>query len=578
MNLDAQSQTSPRLSIGHRLPVPFLSLSAGMARAAPVKERAAEDVLKEQRTATRLMTAERGVLCLAATLSVGAYSWYASRGLILAYPDAVSHIMIARRVVDGRVLGIAQLGTVWLPLQHLLMLPLIWITPLFRNGFAGSFPSMVAYVITSLYLYRTGLFLFASRLAGWVAALVFMLNPSMLYIQATAMTESEMLCAATLAIYFALRWSHFFHMAPLMDDSHQAAVELARASVAIAAGTLIRYDAWFLALAAAMLVLYITWRKQGHIVAEAWMILFAGLAFAGCCAWFLYNWLIFRDPLAFYHNAYSALTQQSQLQAGNRLPTQGNLFLSMWVYAQATIDTVGLPLAALALLGFARSFSFRPRASRLPVYLVFSPFVFNVLSLLIGASVIETPEIRFGGITTYFNERYGLMMLPAFAIFLAFLAIQQRALLVAVIGTVIVFAVIYSTAYIPYALEDPTFGASAPASVQDSQAGQWLAAHYHGGHVLISYGSDAPMMFYSNLPESVFISDTDTATFRHALAQPQRAVSWIVMSTGGRDPIWVALERQPGWRRHFVLRRAFGTMQIYERVGSDHSTGKVSGN
>jgi hypothetical protein len=519
-------------------------------------------------------TSEWNVLCLAAVLSIVAYGWYASRGLTMIYTDAVSHMMIARRVVDGRALGIAQLGTVWLPLQHLLMLPLIWITPLFRDGFAGSFPSMAAYVIASVYLYRTGLFLFSSRLAGWMAALTFMLNPSMLYMQATAMSEADMLCAAILAVYYLLRWSHAYSV----NNRTQAVIDLAKASIAIAAGTLIRYDAWFLAIAAAMLVLYTTWRKQGRKVAEAWIILFAGLAFAGCAAWFLFNWLIFRDPLAFYHNAYSALAQQARFQTVSGLPTHRNLFLSVVVYAQAAIDTVGWPLAVLALIGFVSwLFYFRPRMTSLPVYLVFAPFAFNVLSLLTGASVLETPEIRFGGVSTYFNERYGMMMLPAFAIFLAFLAIHRRTLLALALGTIVVFGISYSSVQAPYALEDPMTGVVAHDCTQRRQEAHWLAAHYYGGHILISYAPDAPTMFYSDLPEGVFVTDTNGATFRATLAQPQDAVSWIVMSPDVGNPIWAALTKQANWRRHFVLRQTFGATQIYERVGSVPTAGNISG-
>lgn len=521
-----------------------------------------------------LRTAEWRVGCLAAALSIGAYSWYASRGLTMAYTDAVSHMMIARRVVDGRASGIAQLGTVWLPLHHLLMLPLIWVTPLFRDGFAGVFPSMVAYILASVYLYRTGLFLFSSRLAGSVAALAFMLNPSMLYMQATAMTESEMLCVAVLAVYYLLRWSHWYHL----RNRPQAVIDLAKASIAIVAGTLIRYDAWFLAIAAAVLVLYVTWRKQGRMVAEAWMVLFAGLAFAGCAAWFLYNWLIFRDPFAFYHNEYSALAQQRQFQAVSGLPTHQNLLLSIRVYAQVTIDTVGWPLATLMLVGVACwLFRDRLRAQNLPVYLMFAPFAFNVLSLFVGASVIETPEFSLGGATTYFNERYGMMMLPACAIFLAFLAIQRRALLALVLGVIVVFGIGYSFVQTPYALDDPLFGAVAHSRTQSYEEGQWLAAQYHGGHILISYAPDAPAMFYSNLPESVFVTDADRAAFQAAVAQPYSTVSWIVMSPDAGNPVWAALKRRTSWRSHFVLCGTFGATQIYERVGSGPTVVEVNG-
>ncbi|HZC07421.1 MAG TPA: glycosyltransferase family 39 protein, partial [Ktedonobacterales bacterium] len=156
----------------------------------------------------------------------------------MAYTDAISHMMIARRVLISVTPGLAQLGTVWLPLHHMLMLPLIGNATLYRDGFAGALPSMVAYVVGAVYLYRTARLLFASRMAGWVAALTYLLNANVLYMQGTAMTESDMLCASAVAIYYLLRWSR-----------QALTLDLVKAAAAIAAGTLVRYDSWALALA-----------------------------------------------------------------------------------------------------------------------------------------------------------------------------------------------------------------------------------------------------------------------------------------------------------------------------------------
>ncbi len=46
-------------------------------------------------------------------------------GWTLYYGDAEAHLDIARRIVDSRQPGYEQIGTVWLPLPHLLMLPLV---------------------------------------------------------------------------------------------------------------------------------------------------------------------------------------------------------------------------------------------------------------------------------------------------------------------------------------------------------------------------------------------------------------------------------------------------------------------
>src|SRR5258708_3701734 len=60
-----------------------------------------------------------------------------SKGYLLLYGDAVAHLGIARRIVDSHYPGIAQLGGVWLPLPHLLMLPFIGNMQMWQTGFAA---------------------------------------------------------------------------------------------------------------------------------------------------------------------------------------------------------------------------------------------------------------------------------------------------------------------------------------------------------------------------------------------------------------------------------------------------------
>src|SRR5207244_9014997 len=81
---------------------------------------------------------ERAITLLAAALSIGFFIWYAAHGLTLAFEDARSRELIARRVLMSRTPGLAQLGTTWPPLLSILMLPTIWNNTLFRDGLAGS--------------------------------------------------------------------------------------------------------------------------------------------------------------------------------------------------------------------------------------------------------------------------------------------------------------------------------------------------------------------------------------------------------------------------------------------------------
>ena len=152
---------------------------------------------------------------LAACVSLFSFLFYFRRGDILLYGDAVAHINIARRVFDSRTPGLLQLGTVWLPLPHLLMLPFLISDWMWRTGVGGSIPSMLSYVFGTLGIFRLVRDTLSPsqpdsmvRIAAWGAAIIYAANPNLIYMQATAMTESLYLA---LFIWAVVYFSEFVH-------------------------------------------------------------------------------------------------------------------------------------------------------------------------------------------------------------------------------------------------------------------------------------------------------------------------------------------------------------------------------
>src|ERR1700678_4671988 len=78
------------------------------------------------------------LLWLALFVSLFSVLFYYRNGDLLLYGDAVAHINIARRVFDSRTPGLLQLGTVWLPLPHLLMIPFLLLNSAWQSGIGGS--------------------------------------------------------------------------------------------------------------------------------------------------------------------------------------------------------------------------------------------------------------------------------------------------------------------------------------------------------------------------------------------------------------------------------------------------------
>src|SRR6476660_7520810 len=135
---------------------------------------------------------------LATCVSIFTFLFYFKNGQVLLYGDAVAHINIARRVFDSRTPGPLQLGTVWLPLPHLLMIPFLISLRLWQSGAGGSIPSMAAYIFGVIGIFRLvrgtlrgdgelSAARAAASAAAWIAALVYGANPNLIYMQSTAM-------------------------------------------------------------------------------------------------------------------------------------------------------------------------------------------------------------------------------------------------------------------------------------------------------------------------------------------------------------------------------------------------------
>jgi hypothetical protein len=510
------------------------------------------------------LTDEGVVALLATTLSIGFFAWYSLHGDTVAFNDARIRAMIGRRVVVSRTPGLAQLGITWLPLDFMLMLPLIWNDTLFRSGIAASLPSMVAYVLAAVYMFRLGRLVSASRSVGWVAAVVLMLNPSLLYMQSTAMSETSSVCAIVISTSYALRVARF-----------HAASDILKCAAAVAAGTLVRYENWVLAAALVPVLAYIGWRYRGSQVAEAWTILYGILAFAGCVGWVIYNGVIFHDPLLSFFYGQSSHTYYANTPA-SALPARHHPWVALEVYGYTIVQTVGWTLVAMALVGFSVFvWRARLRVATLPAYLTLVPFAFYWLVLYAGINTESLPEFGMG---RYYNVRFGLLTIPAVALFAALLATafsasRRRLIAGAALAAIVLSTVLTSATQTPLVLREALYGAGSDGRLTGEQQAHWFGSHYRGGDVLITYVNDPSMMFFLltqyDLPDRALITDASGWQFTHALEHPETTVTWIVMNSdasNGESKIWTTLSSRQDWRKYFALRQEFGTTQIYERI------------
>ena len=401
---------------------------------------------------------------LASVISVASFFYYFHRGELLLYGDAVAHINIARRVFDSRTPGLLQLGTVWLPLPHLAIIPFLVSDRLWRTGVGGSIPSMIAYVFGTVGIFRLARSVFrargelhnGARFAAWCAVLIYAANPNLTYLQATAMTEPIYLALFIWAVVF---FADFVRITTSVEQTEEepASSALIKCGVCVAAACLTRYDGWFLAgvlciAAAAVLTHY----KRAFPNWPRTLAIFIFLAIAAPVLWLAYNAAIYRNPLEFANGPYSAraIEKKTSTPGTPPHPGAGNVLTAASYFLKSAELNVaegnwGRLWLLLALLGTALACSIgsHGRFSRcMPLLLLWIPLLFYMFSIACcGVPIFLPVWWPF----SHYNVRYGLELLPAFAVFVplaAFFLVQlARSRNVQLLGTIAILAVVLTS-------------------------------------------------------------------------------------------------------------------------------------
>jgi hypothetical protein len=338
------------------------------------------------------------LLVFASLAAIGglAIAFVDQSGWTLYYGDAEAHLNIARRVVDSRSPGYEQLGTVWLPLPHLLMLPLVQNDHLWHSGLAGAISSSACFACGGVFLYAAMRRAAHSSAAALASVGLLALNPNLLYLQAIPMTETVVLAGLMGLLYFTV----------LFCDTQSLGVVIG-AGLASVAASLARYEGWFVIPFVAIYFLIVGGRKR--FTASALFCLIAAL---GPLYWLAHNWWIYSNPLEFYNGPYSPLAIYRRALAQNMMPYPGD---HDWkaapaYYLMAVKLCIGWVGVAIGIGGIGTALFKR---IFWPLLLAALPPLFYVWSIHSGSTPIFVPTLwPF----SYYNTRYALAALPLLAI------------------------------------------------------------------------------------------------------------------------------------------------------------------
>ena len=359
------------------------------------------------------------VLAVSAAFSLAAVIWSWQHNALLNYGDAVAHMHIARRVIDSNNPGFRQLGSVWLPLPHILLMPFVAVYSWWANGIAGVIPSALAYIASCAGLYR--------MLRNWVtpyvavAALTFFaLNPNLLYLQTTAMTEPLFLCELIWTIVWLVAWRR-----SLDTGGSNSGRRLWQVAFVLVAAIYTRYDGWILALLAWTSIGLVLLRRGELRSRTFWLA--SAFVMAAPLAWLAYNATVFGDWLEFARGPYSAKAIELRtMTPGSGPPHPGShnpwislLFFGRTAEIDATAELWGSRFLILSILGTLIGCVVARKKAFLWALLLWLPVPFYAYSIAYGSVPIFIPK---WWPHSWYNTRYGMEMLPAFAVGLAFVA------------------------------------------------------------------------------------------------------------------------------------------------------------
>lgn len=471
------------------------------------------------------------VITPAVALAITATSWSFMNDATVAYGDAESHLNIAKRVVHSITPGAAQLGGIWLPLPHIMMIPFVFFDGLWRTGLAGSIVSGFCYILTAVVIYKLTLLLTKHKLAAVTASWVFMTNPNIMYLQSTSMTELPLIVFFMLSSYFFIKFLKGINEVP---------------SILLAAlfgfcSVLSRYDGWFLVLFQAGIIFLLgiskrwKWRKI-----EGYIVLYGTLAFFGIALWFLWDFLILGNAFYFTQSEFSARTQQQAWLAKGQLPAYHDLPLAFLYYFATAMSNSGIILFFAALVGLIWFIKDKFSVERILIsMLLFVPFIFNVFTLFAGQSVIFIPHVTPVGFEwRLFNVRYGVMMMPLVSFLIGFIMAKAKTSGKLVVLLLFFLQVgLYSVGYssvVSYA-----DGIEGLSHAKRPDAEGWIRDNYDGGLVLMDDYARTVSVVRSGIPMQQIIYIGNKPYWEESLQQPQKYARWVVMQKN--DAVWNSL-------------------------------------
>jgi len=523
------------------------------------------------------------VCSVAASLAGILWSW--RNEALLNWGDAVAHLHIARRVFDSHEPRLSQLGSVWLPLPHILMIPFVQVYSWWANGIAGAIPSALAYIAACAGIYRLAR-RWLQPAAAAIALGFFGLNPNLLYLQTTAMTEPLFVCEMIWIVVGLVEWR-----TALDEDERRSDRLMIWIAAGLIAAIFTRYDGWVIALLA-WSTIGIVLLKRGQLRSRTFWLASAFVV-AAPVVWFIYNAVAFGDWLEFARGPYSAKAIELRTQshgAGPPHPGWHDPWISLLFFLKAsemdaTAVAWGNTLLALSTLGTLGAWIFARHRAFTWVLLLWLPVPFYAYSVAYSSVPIFLPP---WWPHSWYNTRYGMELLPALALGLGFVtsvvigAVRDFKPQLGRYAAAVLFALMALNAWkvlrerpLTYVEGLKNIEAHRPYQVEIPPVLRSLLVQRPGATILMETSVDPQIVALTGIPLRQTINEADLEIWDTALKAPARHAA-IVLAFNG-DAVDSAVKKHPEGLtvvQQFTAKgQPSGTLYVSDTPGSSSLSG-----
>ncbi len=525
----------------------------------------------------RVVPGTRVVAVIALIMGVATSLWSIRTGANMAYEDAQSHLTIARRVTDSLAPGFTQLGTVWLPVPSLMLLPMVQSTFLWHTGWSAALLGTVALIGISTGVYRILARIGVGRSGRLIAVALIVLNPALLYECTTGMTEPALIMWIVACVAGMTRWT-------LSTRDLSAGELMVFSGLPAAAAALSRYEGWALVLAGTVIVGLVSWRRRGSIqYALKMAAAFALWPAMAVFWWIVYNFAVYGNPIEFLNGQYSAYALQKGLVDAGMLAYAGNLGLSIWTFGWALLQTMGavtliLGLAGAVVLAWTRGI----KDDALMIWMLTVPVLFSIVAMYMGQTAMSNEHGLPAGV---WNSRFAISALPALAALAAILLrsclkisyLRKFAVLLMVV------AIAGQTAFWLQDLNRSSTMAEASKYISDkavsgtTAAAVFLRENYDGGRILMDEAAAGNAILPEiGIPLGEYYNRSTGTLFDDAIAHPDELARWVFMTvpnpnqarTGNGNLVYQALADDPEFNAQYALEFSDGLYRIFRQIGT----------